>query len=179
MLVKEPQNSENAEVKRAWQFQIVRIFLFDLTQNWHYSHSKIVAEVNQGEWWKVMGDILPWMQAKNTQMPNSTWLGISSLPPAMGTRRCLSKDKKEQGKHKIHLRSTIPLSRYFQLRGIFPDRYNFVHLLSKFSIVWLIWDVKCLLIFVCNLEPSLDAGLALNYQMFVLLFHMPVNALQE
>lgn len=49
MLVKEPQNSENAEVKRAWQFQIVRIFLFDLTQNWHYSHSKIVAEVNQGE----------------------------------------------------------------------------------------------------------------------------------
>lgn len=37
----------------------------------------------------------------------------------------------------------------------------------------------CLLQFVCHLEPILDAGLALNYQMFVLLFHMPVNTLQE
>lgn len=33
MLGKEPQKVEDAEVKRAWQIQTVKAFLFDLTQN--------------------------------------------------------------------------------------------------------------------------------------------------
>lgn len=59
ILGKEPQKVE-AEVKRTWQIQTVKAFLFDLSQNWHYSYSRIATEVTQREErWKVTDHILP------------------------------------------------------------------------------------------------------------------------